>query len=638
MAQLNRLCWQARRITLAKSDEIRSTEKLLQLIRDQDQDIAPPAANTTTPRVETEGKTSLFSAITFQKKITIGVDIGHTYIKMAKIHQLPDKSYELLDYTDLSLNAPLSLSEPKQLNLLKSTLEKFRGEDNHCDIWSAITSANVETRCIRIPKLPRKQVHNAIFWTFTKKVSFNEKAEVLDYEIAGDVTEGGVKKTEVMTFKGPREEISSLKTAFQEIGFPLKGISIVPFAIQNLFRTRVITHQEQDVCSLFIGRDWSRIAIFSDGNLVLSRGIKAGMRSMVEAINIALQNEDNWNTPPPNHSQQTLNDVEHTAAINPYAQKLFFELIKTPGAKRVDSKDNQLLDNAKVFQMVLPAMERLIRQVERTFEHYALNFHREGVRRIYISGQITANTMIVQHIGKQLDLPIEVMNPFSHQVFARNVPTPADAVEREGYVPAIGLALSSNSRTPNFLFTHQDKDQIEQVRRNNMRMLTACMLILMILIGIFSWQEKRLDAKRDQIEKLNVQLSAYNPPADKQILLALYSQTKHKREALNKIVHRYATVAIMDELAQITPAGIRLIKVQTIFANKSSKTSGDKSNTLSVEGIIFGQADGLETALTSYMFSLRNSPLFRKPAVQNKRIEYYNSQEVLRFNVHLEII
>ena len=96
MAQLNRLCWQARRITLAKSDEIRSTEKLLQLIRDQDQDIAPPAANTTTPRVETEGKTSLFSAITFQKKITIGVDIGHTYIKMAKIHQLPDKSYELL--------------------------------------------------------------------------------------------------------------------------------------------------------------------------------------------------------------------------------------------------------------------------------------------------------------------------------------------------------------------------------------------------------------------------------------------------------------------------------------------------------------------------------------------------------------
>ena len=32
--------------------------------------------------------------------------------------------------------------------------------------------------------------------------------------------------------------------------------------------------------------------------------------------------------------------------------------------------------------MLLPAMERLLRQVDRTFEHYAQNFHREGVRRV----------------------------------------------------------------------------------------------------------------------------------------------------------------------------------------------------------------------------------------------------------------
>ena len=88
-----------------------------------------------------------------------------------------------------------------------------------------------------------------------------------------------------MVYTAPREEIDELKGLFSQIGLPLTGISITPFAIQNLFKTEWIPPAvEGTVASLFIGNDFSRIDIFSKGKLIMTRGIKAGINSMVESL------------------------------------------------------------------------------------------------------------------------------------------------------------------------------------------------------------------------------------------------------------------------------------------------------------------------------------------------------------------
>ncbi len=622
---------------MAKHDDIHSTERLLNLIRSDNS-----AEATHRPKMDSDGSTksklsSFISPVSFRKRITIGVDIGHTYIKFAKISQ-SDKSFEILDFLDVPINKQINVNDPQFQKLLKSTLDKFCGEHHHPAIWSAIQSARVETRCIHIPKVPRKQIANAIYWTFTKKIEFDKTEELLDFEILGDITEDGVKKTEIMAFKAPKKEISDIKAAFQKIGYPLTGITIVPFAIQNLFRSRIITHTDEDTCCLFIGRDWSRIAIFNKHNLVLSRGIKAGMRSMVEAINITVQNQDNWSgQPSAKGSDGSSADKHDSSRIDPESQRLFFEFIGVAGPRTGPSDQAVKYDTTHIFQMILPALERLVRQVERTFEHYALNFNSEGVRRIFISGMVTANPMIMEYIGKQLDLPIAAMNPFpADSAFVRRIRIPENVQEREGFVPSIGLALANNAITPNFLYTHGDREQAESIRRNNMRILTACMIVLMVLIGIFSWQENRLDAKRDRIDELNNRLLTYNPPAEKDLLLALYAKTKNKRQTINQIVHRYTPAAIVSELSDITPANIRLISIDAVFS--SDHGLADAPRTIAIEGIIFGDPDRFEPTLTGYLLNLKNSPIFNKPSVRNKQVEYYQNQQVLRFIANLSII
>jgi Tfp pilus assembly PilM family ATPase len=155
----------------------------------------------------------------------------------------------------------------------------------------------VETRYIRIPKLPKKQIPNAVFWTFSKEVDFNEKQMLLDFRILGDVNENGITKTQVMTFTIPIAETQALKRLFAMAGYPLSGISIVPFAIQNLLKTGIVPATGHNTCCLFIGRDWSRITIYAEGDLILSRGIKAGMRSMIDALSSHYRHPSTDDTP-----------------------------------------------------------------------------------------------------------------------------------------------------------------------------------------------------------------------------------------------------------------------------------------------------------------------------------------------------
>jgi type IV pilus assembly protein PilM len=620
---------------LAKKDEIGSTEKLLGLIRHADS--TPKTAPVKSGAAKSIS--SMIQPINFSKRRIIGVDVGHTYIKVAKVERLSEKSFEMIDYFDVPLPRPMTLQDSSFINLIKNNVARIVGRDQNYEIWSAIPSANVETRCIRIPKLPRKQIKNAIFWTFTQKVSFNEQEELLDYEILGDISEGGVKKTEVMTFKAPKTDIFALKAAFEKAGYPLKGITTAPFSVQNLFRQQIIPYNDRDICSLFIGRDWSRIAIYRNGNLVLSRGIKAGMRSMVEAIQLSMRKSDTWENPADQSApvQEVPSDAD-ISNLSQNAQRLFFRFINSASEDIGTPHDTPAISLERIFRMVLPPLERLIRQIERTFEHYSGTFNSEGIRRVFISGQVSACPTIVNYFAQQLELPVAVMNPFESSAFNRQIKVPGKESDRESFVPAIGLAVSDNSITPNFLFTHQNKDRNESIRRNNMRILTACMICLVALIAVFSWQGRQLEEKRLQYEKLNQQLLSYNPIAEKDTLLAMFAKTKSNQQTLRNTIQRFSAVAVLRELSEITPPRIRLLTTEVAVTKDRNTKTVTESRTLILDGVIFGSPNEFETMLSGYLFTLSNSPIFRKPSVQSKRIELYNAQEVLRFTAKVEIL
>jgi len=646
---------------LAGKDEISSTEKLLDLIReDSEKDQEPfnlsaeatavPDAEILTdapeePIEETIAESNsapLFSnIIPIRKRTTVGVDIGYHELKMAMVNQVSERKHELLDFATIPYPKGISQSSPTFPAFIKNALKDFCGKSRQTAIWAAISAARVETRNLKIPKVSKKQIDNAIYWTLKKDLSFDENEMIFDFDVLGDIIEDGINKIEVMAYVAPKQEVVQQKNLFAKIGFPLAGVTIVPFGIQNLLRTSVIDAREKLVCSLFIGRDWSRIVIYSHGNMVLSRGIKAGIRSMIEAVAQELGKSGLDTTEqtidPSESSIFGINEETYIFDIE-QARQIFNDHINNKAPFRGDGT-GQVLKDHDVFTMILPALERLIKQVERTLEHYYLHFGNERMSRIFVSGQLSAYGNLLEYMREQLDIQIDTLNPFSARLNYLGIATlPIEPTAKEAYAPAIGLGLSNNTLTPNFIYTYKDKNADDSTKMINRIIATGVIFFLAICSGIYVWGNSVLKDKNRELVQLQREVETFKPLVNKNLIINLASETKNKRQSLKKMGERYKGMAVINEISNITPSEIKLVSITANFGDGMIPLGNDRKQTLVVEGIITGDRLTFESTLAGYVVKIGSSPLFSTPSIENKSFKFFNNKEVLQFRAMLDLV
>ena len=636
---------------MAKQNEISSTERLLDLIRSESQE---GFADSALSSQGSTGRTKSFlrNPISFRKNITVGVDIGYDDLKLVKIKRVSERTYELLEYANVPFDPEIPRESPKFHTFLRPTLAEFCGSLKAMDIWCTISSARVETRQFRIPKVSARQIPNAIYWTYQREAAFDENEKVFDFEILNEVQEEQTTKINVLAYTAPVEEVISLKDMFAKAGFHLTGISIVPFAFQTLLRARRVELSDQQVASLYIGRDWSRIDIFSGGNLLLSRGIKAGVRTMMEGLRKEIESSSKGISlvKAPDEDVGRIRAVKKKLKLDlELAQKFFFGY--TPGAILEGEEGRKLsINEDKIFLMIQPALERLVRQVERTIRHFALNYENTRISKIFISSGVSPHRKILNYIGEELGMPTEVLNPFSESAnFLLHVPIPDSLSEQSSFAPAMGMALANNSRTPNFLFTYKDKRKDIRNRRINRIVFAAFLILMAVCVGISFIQDREIQAKDAQKMQLQRHLEGYNLRVDKNLILKLVQEIREKNRADQAVGKKYLNLAVISEVINLTPSNIRLLSIATELGPLPDKTppkeeknkkkpAPPQPKVLILEGIVEGDRLTLESALAGYLMQLKDSPLFDQPAVSNKSFAFSGNNEVLRFTAKLNLV
>lgn len=636
---------------MAKQDEISSTERLLDLIRSESEE-GFADSDITSQKPRSRRRSFLRNPVSFKRNITVGVDIGYDDLKLVKIKRVSENTYELLEYARVPFDPEIPRESPKFHSFLRPTLAEFCGSSKSMDIWCTISSARVETRQFRIPKVSSRQIPNAIYWTYQREAAFDEKEKVFDFELLGEVQEEQTTKISVLAYTAPADEVIALKDMFAKAGFHLTGISIVPFAFQTLLRARRVESADLQVASLYIGRDWSRIDIFSGGNLLQSRGIKAGVRTMMEALKKEIESSSKGISlvKAPDEDVGRIRAVKKKLKLDlELAQKYFFGY--TPGAIPQDEAGRKLsINENKIFLMIQPALERLVRQVERTIRHFALNYENTRISKIFISSGVSPHRKILNYIGEELGMPTEVLNPFSESAnFLHHVPVPDSLSEQSSFAPAMGMALANNSRTPNFLFTYKDKLKEIRNRRINRSVFAAFIILMAVCVGISFVQEREIRAKDAQKMQLQHHLEGYNLRVDKNLILKLVQEIREKGKADQAIGKKYLNLAVISEVVNLTPSNIRLLSIATQLGslqdklpqkeekNKKQKVAPPPPRVLILEGIVQGDRLTLESALAGYLMELKASPLFDQPTISNKSFAFSGNNEVLRFTAKLNL-
>lgn len=639
---------------MARQNEISSTEKLLNVIRND----SPASINITPDNsgIQNTPEKKIFpSPLSSRGEITVGIDIGYSDIKLIKIKATSEKTFSLLEYATVPLDTRISRASAQFPDFLRKTLQNFVGANGKTALWSTISSAEVEVKSLLVPKVARKHLANSVFWTFKKETPINERLSIFDFEVQDEVSDKGIRKTAVLAYTAPKKNINELKELFAGCGYPLTGITIAPFALQNLFRTNwVAADAEQVVCHLYIGRDWSRIDIFSHGQLVLIRGIKTGVHSMAEELIEAVSEkrktpsaiaatDDISLTLEEDASPATAPDEPSPPLTMEEACRILYNQNGETTSPAANAPGTSL-SQKEIFEMIQPAVERLIRQIERTFDHYVSVSGGSAPQKVYISGKVDTYETLVTYISDQLGRPCTTINPFTPSAAnQKGGSRPRSSAERISYTLAMGLALSHNDRTPNFLYTHQDKTLQARTALFEKAALTSFLVGALICGGIFLWQLFDENSKETALSALDAEIAQYTMVTDRNFISQLTEQVKAKKKRGREYSQRYLAMAALNELTLRTPQNIALAsttymaELPEAAASAPEEPEVRKKKNMIINGMISGDRQMLDSDLAGYMVRLAGSPLFGQPTLVKNSIDTYDGNVVLSFTLSLEL-
>jgi Tfp pilus assembly PilM family ATPase len=612
---------------LTVNNEINSTEKLLDVIRGKNID-PPPAIEKNiepSPKRQKASNNILNRPRTFSiKKIyTIGVDIGYGVIRLYKAARSADSKSSLIDYKVVDYDSKIVKGSIEFNTILKSALVSFSGNPSECNIWTIMSTAEVNVHHIKIPRVAKKLLDNVIYWTAKKETSFDEKDSIFDYEVQGEIVDQGLPKYSVMVYSAPVAEVEKVRTLFSNIGITLAGITITPFAIQNIIRKGWMPSGEGAMATLFIGNDFSRIDIFNRENLVMTRGIKTGITSMMEAI------------------AETLSESNRGLRLGKEEAKKILFSINTDSEKLHETDPGFGLKEEQIFEMVLPPLERLVRQVERTLEYYTSTMGFEKVERIYVSSSMSIYEPIVHYISEQLGVRSEIFDPFKQHA-AHPALEGLSPSGRMFLSPALGLSLSDNLHTPNFIFTYKQKNREIYIRTLNKSIFAAFGLALVVCLATLAYQVVEAKVSGNKIAQLEKDISRYNPLLTNETIEKMAAQLSARRQISSKYAERYTQLAVIGEISDLTPANIGLMNIKITLADPAAKEKPEKAQqTLNegivLEGVISGNRNMLDSLLTQYVMKLEYSPILRQVSVTKSTIIKFNKSEVLQFTLNARI-
>lgn len=606
--------------------------------------------------------------------LTVGVDIGNDAVRLAKIGGT-DAKPKLMGVKRIPYGPGETPDQPGFQDFLREQLKSYCGAARNVEIWSLVSSAKAELWHITIPKVPQNQIQEAVYWTVKKEKQFDENEFILDFEKQREVMEKGVPKLAVMVYLAPRKQVADLQNLFTQIGYKPAGATISPIAIQTLFRSKWVVGGAKTFAHLYVGRNWSRIDIFIDDNIVLSRGIKAGTNSMVEAL------MENYNAMARRGGAKaapvaatmidepvislTLDDDAPTMSASVTKETPGgARMLDVDGAKRVlkhrllgqdmrPGESGAELSEEEVLRMIRPAAERLVRQVERTFEYHTTTMGNERVEKIFFSGEICTNQMLLEFIHSQLGIEYHLLDPLAPEnpavgPAAAGVPLG----ERLSFNLVTALGISSNTITPNLLYTFKDKERDRKARFVDKIIYAAGALALLVLIGVSFYMftvNKRLEA---DLEMHTRELQKFVPPASEAMLMAEARKVNAKILRLKAAALKYESMALLAELTQLTPENvdIKFVSVDVDFGdgikrsdlNKRMKPRDNekerKPRSMLLDGVILGERENFENAFTRYLIKIENSKLFKTPTIiTRKEEEFLTSGNVFRFNVRTDL-
>ena len=614
---------------MTREKEISSTSRLLEIIKTDNRE---KSVKPSLEYIQPEKKPSFISLLSrnvkgfsFKKKDVVGVDFTGRFLSLVRLaHSI--HGFKLINARSVPVPAGTGPEDPGFSSFLKRSLEAFTGRDNNISIWTQASSSKTEIWTIKVPVVRTNQAR-AIFWTAKKEKPFNANEYLFDYMILDEIRDSGIKKKLVCAYIVPRSEVMQAKGVFAGAGYQLEGITASPFAFRNLFQKKIVESGDKPFAVLYIAHDFSRIDVHRGKNLLLSRVIKTGMDSMAESLLHETVSPDD----------QYLPGIDTALVENKGEIEEIYDLDKGYELLLSFIKKNSAAHDDHEFPMISPVLERLSRQIERTFDHFVNVQGYKPVEKVLLTGFPSALSGLSDFFAGQLGISVENIDPLGTASSLYSSSLVLGRTERLGLALATALALSDNSHTPNFLYTSKDHEQQRTAKKINIA-AAACSMLLVLSAALYLWHGSG-EVDRMAAEKLTLQkkLNEFDPLVTRDMVADISGKFLEEQHQLRRMSNKYTGIAVMSEFSNLVPENISILNV-LLDMDESPVDFAPPEGIVILDGIVKGDPGIQETSLSIFLLRLNKSPLFREANIQRSGKEHFQIEgEVLRFSINISL-
>ncbi len=338
----------------------------------------------------------------FGKKSEIfGLDIGSSSVKVVQLEETA-KGYALKTYAIVPLPAQamadgIIKDPPVVVDAIKEAVAKAKLKTTEAAI--AVSGRELTVKKVQLPKIPRKELDDAIQLEAEHHIPFSIDEVFLDYQVVGETA----TTMDLLLVAAKRTKVADYVAVTEAAGVIPVVVDLDGFALENQHEFNHAGDPATDAVALIdLGASVMKTNVIRGGTSIFARDIPFGGNNYTQAI----------------------------------AQRLNIPFEKAEAAKLGQ-------DVGVNWDEMIPSLEAVSRdlsmEVQRTFDYFASTAESERISKIVLSGGCCRLAGLDEFLSSSWGIPVEVVRPFQSVLIE---PTREEELTAAGPVLAVAVGLA----------------------------------------------------------------------------------------------------------------------------------------------------------------------------------------------------
>jgi type IV pilus assembly protein PilM len=254
--------------------------------------------------------------------------------------------------------------------------------------------ADCPVTCVRyltVPVMPDKELGEAIKWEAKDKISCPPEEASLGYEVQQELEEAGIKKLDVKLAVCPNSTVNALMKLLIDAEIEPISITEPPLALEFLARRQDLGKQGT-LAVIDIGAEFTEINILKGNSLKFHRKINFAGTAITKAMMAPLVSEQG-------RVELSAEDADKI--------KIKYGIPKEAAPDLIEGK----ISSSQLISLIRPAVERLLQEIEHSFEYYREESEGDKVMSVALFGGGAQLKGLPGFLQDGLGVPVSIGDP-----------------------------------------------------------------------------------------------------------------------------------------------------------------------------------------------------------------------------------